>query len=78
MTTPTDPLTEVQALLAAAATIPDVGARAVYLATARVRVDATAEQLRELRWLLEAAERELARQAEPTPTTIATERTEPT
>lgn len=60
----TDTLDAIAALLAAASTTPETPTRALYLATARARVEATAERLRELRWLLEVQERDLTSRAQ--------------
>jgi hypothetical protein len=72
---PTNPLSDVAALLSAASSTPGVEARAIYVATARSKVDSLAEQVRELQWRVERAEHELVRLAGPT---ITAQRLEPT
>jgi hypothetical protein len=67
MMSPADALDQVAALLSAASTTEDRETRVLYIATARARLDKTAEKLRELRWILEDAERVLARSAEVSP-----------
>jgi hypothetical protein len=51
-----DQLDQVAACLSAAASTTDAGAKVIYTATARARLDAVAERTKELRWLLEVAE----------------------
>jgi len=55
-----DPLDAIAALLSAASTTSDREARVVYLATARAKLEAVRERVKQLGWLLESAERSIA------------------
>jgi hypothetical protein len=70
MIDPSNPLDRVRVLLAAARETPAHELRLLYVAEARLRLTQTQEQVRELTWLLEAAERELAHEVEPAQTTL--------
>lgn len=61
MTTTMTAIDEAARLLAAASRTPDRRTRAVYLAEARITLDAAGERIGELRLLLDAGEQELAR-----------------
>ena len=62
MIDPPGELASIAALLSASSATTIQDAKAVYVALARSRVETLGERLRELRELLEAQERELARQ----------------
>jgi hypothetical protein len=69
-----DQLDQVAACLSAAASTTDASAKVIYTATARARLDAVAERTKELRWLLEVAEKSIA--VTPAQTVLKTEMTD--
>jgi hypothetical protein len=69
-----DQLDQVAVCLSAAASTTDASAKVIYTATARARLDAVAERTKELRWLLEVAEKSIA--VTPAQTVLKTEMTD--